>query len=191
MKNRTLLLAGLVAALTLNGFSQASDAPPPSTLSEVGTSIGTTVAAFFAGNPTNSWDVSAYGVCNTKSTLQDVAKGWGAGARVGYWLNPSVGASIDLSYCDSSWTFASIGLAGRGTIKLGSIGTVSPYITAGPGVNIKSSASGVEPTIVVVAGGGATLHFDKLKWCDFFGEYRHVTTTEAQDLITFGIVKKF
>ena len=155
------------------------------------TSIGTTVAQFFANNPQNSWDVSGYGLNNVAQSQLDISKGWGGGARVGYWLNPSVGASLDLSYCNSSWTFASIGLAGRGTITFGTLGTISPYITAGPGLNIKSAANGATPTVVVVAGGGATIHVNAIKWCDFFGEYRHVTTTEPQDLIAFGITKHF
>lgn len=146
------------------------------------------VKSFFANNPTNTWDITGYGLQNLDTTS------FGAGARVGYWLTPSVGAALDASYCDSSWTFMSLGLAARGTVKLGDVGSVSPFITAGAGWNVKTPADlgdELKQTVVAVAGGGATLHFEKVKWFDFFGEYQYVSGIEGGNRILFGLTKRF
>lgn len=156
---------------------------------ETGGGLWDTLGTFFKNNPTNSWDVSSYGLWKESAATLSLnkASSFGAGARVGYWITPAVGAALDLSYCDRSWTFASLGLAGRATITLGSVGTLSPYASVGPGWNIQ----GEQKSIVAVAAGGATLHINKLPWFDLFGEYQHITTTETQNRIAFGLTKRF
>lgn len=149
---------------------------------------------FFNNNPSNQWDVTAYGLNNVSTSQLDISRGWGGGARVGYWISPSVGASLDFNYCDSRWTFGSLALTARGTINLGSLGSVSPYVLAGPGYSFQySNPGGVSPQeVVAIAGSGATLHFNAIKWCDFMGEYVHITTKpEAQNQVRFGITKRF
>jgi hypothetical protein len=159
--------------------------------SNIVSDIKGTVVQFLAQNPTNTWDVTSYIVNNTTSSRLAISEGWGGGARVGYWLNPSVGASLDINYCEGAWTFTSLGLAARGTINLGSFGSVSPYATLGAGWNMTGSGAGATASVVAVAGSGGTLHINSIKWFDFMGEYQHITTTIPQDRIVFGIVKRF
>ncbi len=148
-----------------------------------------TIGDFFAANPTNSFDLSAYGLKNLSTEVPGIANGLGGGARIGYWLTPSVGAALDVSYCESSWTFASLGLAGRGTFHVGSLLDVTPYVSAGPGWNIE--ATGLGQSIVAVAGGGATITITKWKGLSFFAEYTKVLTEKQQDRVQFGITKRF
>lgn len=163
-------------------------------------SITEMISDFFGGNPTNSWDLSTYAVNNLQSSIKteakpdnSVAHGWGGGVRAGYWLNPTVGTTLDVSYCDSQWTFASLSLTARGTITLGNLGTVSPYVMAGPGYSLAYDEDSVlQQNVVVFAGGGATLHINKLKAFDLFAEYVTATTQpERQDRVQFGVTKRF
>jgi hypothetical protein len=152
------------------------------------------IGDFFGQNPTNTWDVSTYALNNLTSSKLDVSKGWGGGIRTGYWLTPSVGAALDLSYCDQSWTFATIGLTARGTINLGAIGSVSPYAVAGPGYTFTRSGTGqtINQELVAKAGAGAVVHLSFLKWADLFGEYSYTTTSpKEQELVIFGFTKRF
>jgi len=177
----TTILSACLLAASLSAQAQTNS----------GSILGT-IEAFFANNPTNSWETSVYGLNNITQSKLSLADGWGGGARIGYWLTRSVGANLDVSYCDSSWTFASLGLAGRGTINLGTLGSVTPYITAGPGWNAKTKDGVTTQKAVVVAGGGATLDLKAIKWCSFFAEYDHVTTSpDPQNRIIFGITKRF
>jgi hypothetical protein len=138
---------------------------------------------FVANNPTNTYDVSVYGVANKTDKY-----GYGGGLRVGYWMTPSVGAALDLNYCDSSWMFTSLGLAGRGTIKAGTIATVSLYASAGAGWNIQ----GAEQTVVGVVGTGGTLHINGWDYFDLFSEYQHVTISpDSQNRILVGLTRRF
>lgn len=140
-----------------------------------------TISDFFANNPTNTFDLTGYGIYDITT------KGAGGGARVGYWITPSVGAALDVGYCDSSWTFANLGLSGRGTVKLGDIANLTLHASAGPGWNI----NGQSQSVVVFASTGGTLHINKWKYFDFLGEYQHVTTEANQDRVIFGLTRKF
>jgi hypothetical protein len=152
-------------------------------------SLWDAVGDFFANNPTNSWDVSGYGIYLNSGKLAEGVKpnGFGGGARLGYWLSPSVGAALDASYADSSWTFMSLGLAGRGTVNVGGYASLTLYATAGPGWNVR----GPEQRLVAEAGGGAVLEIKALKWLQFFGEYQYITTSAPQERIIFGLVRRF
>jgi hypothetical protein len=180
MKTAKLILLaaviGLVALIAVGARGQDS------------TGIGGIVKDFFANNPTNTWDVSGFGLVSRSDHF-----GYGAGTRVGYWITPSVGAALDFNYCDSSWTFTSLGLAGRGTINVKNIGFVSPYATVGAGWNINGGdvPGTYQQSVVAVAGTGATIHINAIKWFDFVGEYQHVTMTPNQDRILFGITRRF
>lgn len=181
MKNKILTIIGAVIVLMAVNVKAS-----------VFSDITDMAQQMFNNNPSNTWDVSTYALNNLNSTAQDAAKGWGAGAKIGYWLNPSVGTTLDVSYCNSTWTFASLSLTARGTINISSFGTISPYVYAGPGYSFTKSETGIEQSVVAVAGSGATLHINKLTWFDFFGEYAHITTTpDAQDRIQFGITRRF
>ena len=155
--------------------------------SQAGT-LWDTVGDFFAQNPTNSWDVSAYGLKNLSTDPPGIANGLGGGARVGYWLTPNIGAALDVSYCETSWTFASLGIAARGTFHIGSL-DVTPYISAGPGWNI--DAKGLGPEIVALAGGGASVTLKKWPSWAAFAEYTTVLTEKEQRRVVFGLTKRF
>lgn len=147
------------------------------------------VGDFFANNPTNRWDLSGYGIALNSDNFAEGVKpdGWGGGTRIGYWATPFLGAALDLNYAASSWTFTSLALTARGTFSIGSVADVTPYASAGAGWNI----NGPEKSIVAVAGAGAVLDIKKIRWFKLFAEYQHVTTTEPQNRILFGITKSF
>lgn len=139
---------------------------------------------FIANNPTNTYDVSVYGVAS-----QSDKYGYGAGVRVGYWLSPSIGAALDVNYCDSSWMFTSLGLTGRGTLNLSTVGTLGLYATAGAGWNWNASTG---KTIVAVVGAGGTLHINGWDYFDGFAEYQHVTLSpDNQNRLLLGLTRKF
>lgn len=140
-----------------------------------------TVDSFFKNNPTNAIDITAYGLQVVES------KEFGAGTRMSYWLTPSVGAALDVSYVNGNWTFTSLALGARGTVKLGDAGSVSPFVSAGSGWNIK----GPEETIVAIGTAGATIHINRIKYFDLFGEYQYISGKETENRIAFGITKKF
>jgi len=146
------------------------------------------VSDFFAANPTNSWDVSTYGLKNVTSETPGISGGLGAGARIGYWLTPFAGVALDGSYCDSSWTFASLGIAARGTFRIGTVATVTPYVTAGPGWNIQSDLT---KEVVAVAGAGASVTWTKYPSVSAFGEYVSILTDKQQNRVQFGLTKRF
>ena len=155
-----------------------------------------TIGQFLSNNPTNSWDVSAYAVYNLTDTPESVADNLGAGTRISYWIDPSIGAALDFSYCNNSWTFASLALQARGTIHLKNFADISPYVLAGPGWNIETgdgrlTTDDLAPSIVAVAGGGVSVAFHKLPKWSGFGEYVHITTREPQNRIQTGIGFKF
>jgi hypothetical protein len=183
MKKLTNIIIGasIIALLALFAVGARAQTNTPS-------GIGQTVKNFFANNPTNTWDVSGYGLASRSDHF-----GYGAGTRFGYWLTPSVGAALDFNYCDSSWTFTSLGLAGRGTINVGPLGSVSPYASIGAGWNIRGGTvpGSYNQSVVAVAGGGATIHIAAIKWFDFVGEYQHLTMNPNQDRILFGITRRF
>src|SRR3990167_6057277 len=129
--------------------------------SQAGT-LWDTVGDFFAQNPTNSWDVSAYGLKNLSTDPPGIANGLGGGARVGYWLTPNIGAALDVSYCETSWTFASLGIAARGTFHIGAL-----------------------------AGGGASVTLKKWPSWAAFAEYTTVLTEKEQRRVVFGLTKRF
>lgn len=142
-----------------------------------------TAKQFVANNPTNTWDTSVYALANRTSKF-----GYGGGVRVGYWMNPSVGAALDANYCDSSWTFTSLGLTARGTVNVSTIATVSPYATVGAGWNI----NGAQQTVVAVVGAGGTLHIKGWDYFDLFGEYQKVTLSpDSQQRLLVGLTRKF
>ncbi len=171
----TLLLAAALPALAqTNTITTDTNSPASGIWGEV--------QKFFANNPTNKLDLSSYALFSTQAT-----NGWGGGLRASYWLTPAVGAAIQVDYCDSSWTFASLGLAGRGTLTLGSIGSLTPYVTAGPAWNIR----GKTPSLVAEAGAGGELAINAIKWLRFFGEYQHITVEPAQDRFLIGITHPF
>lgn len=157
-------------------------------VSAQGGSVWDAIGDFFKNNPTNTFDVSAYGLVNVADSVPTLKDGIGGGGRVGYWLTPAIGAALDLSYCDHSWTFASLSLAGRGTINVGQLGTLSTYLMAGPGWNIETS---LEQDVVAVAGGGASLTFKKWPTVALFGEYQQVFTDREQQRVAFGVTKRF
>lgn len=152
-------------------------------------SVWDTVGDFFAANPTNKWDLSGYGIALNSDDFAEGVRpnGWGGGTRIGYWLNPSVGAALDANYAQSSWTFTSLALTARGTFAIGEAARVTPYVLAGAGWNINGPAR----SVVAVAGGGAVLDLKPVRWFKFFGEFQHVTTSEPQNRVLFGIVKSF
>ena len=115
------------------------------------------------------------------------AYGLGGGARIAYWVDKSIGAALDASYCDSSWTFASLALAGRGTFNLGTVAKFTPYVTAGPGWNIR----GPSQSVVAVAGGGGSLSFTKLPKLAFFGEFVTILNDTSVQRVQAGITYRF
>jgi ABC-type amino acid transport substrate-binding protein len=142
-----------------------------------------TAKQFVANNPTNTWDASVYALANRTDKF-----GYGGGARVGYWMNPSVGAALDVNWCDHAWTFTSLGLTARGTINVGTVATVSPYGTVGAGWNIH----GADQTVVAVVGTGGVLHINGFDWFDIFSEYQKVTLSpDSQQRLLLGITRKF
>jgi hypothetical protein len=143
------------------------------------------VNQFFSNNPTEKWDVWAYGIhLNSPGKADGVAAyGFGGGTALSYWLNPAVGAKLSLDWADSSWTLASLGMSARGTIRFGDSISVSPFVEAGPGWNVRGPAK----SIVAVAGGGATVSISGLPF-DIFGGYQYITTSpKEQERILFGV----
>ena len=178
------LLLCLPLSLAAQTITSTNGVPLPE-----GSGILDALGDFFRNNPSNNWDVTTYALYNVSNVSSNTADGLGAGVRVGYWfpsdaLKGSVGAAVDLSYNDHAWTAASVGLAGRGTIRFGDIASVTLHAVAGPGWNIHGAAR----SIVAVVGTGGNLHINKLPWVDFFGEYQHLTTSpEAQDRVLLGV----
>jgi hypothetical protein len=204
MRNKirfSLSLLALTLAFSLQPSALAQDtngAPASGTAS----SIGNIFKDFFHNNPTNTWDVSGYGVVSRSDHF-----GYGAGTRVGYWMTPVAGAALDFNYCDSSWTFTSLALAARGTIKLSTLGTASPYASLGAGWNIRGGPVSTSANSFSISGGpnatiysssvvgvvatGAQVHLNLIQWFDFFGEYQHLTMSPNQDRVLFGITHRF
>lgn len=171
-----LLTIGLAAFLPLALQAQTNGG--------VLTDIGNTVIQFFKNNPTNTFDVSGYGLMDTAAT-----NGFGGGARLSYWPSPMVGASIDLSYCDRSWTFASLAIDLRGTIHLFSGVDLTPYGAVGPGWNIQGKGSS---PVVFTATGGSVRISPLAKYVDaFFGEFQYVTTSPPEKRFAVGLTKRF
>ena len=169
-------IIGLAVVMLAGITTQASDS--------VWQQMVNTGVAFIKNNPTNTYDVSTYAVVS-----QSDKYGYGAGARIGYWINPSVGAALDVNYCGNSWMFTSLGLAGRGTINLPPQATLGLYATAGAGWNWNNGAS---PTVAAVVGAGGTLHINNFDWFDLFGEYQHVTLSpDSQNRVLLGVTKRF
>ena len=183
---KILILIGVAALLAT--ATQAQTTPGTSIWTDIGNAFG----SVFKNNPTNTWDVSMYGLNDISKSKLDIKDGWGAGVRVGYWLSPAIGASVDVSYCDASWTFASLGLTARATFNVGSFASVTPYVVAGPGWNVSKGLNGVTGSVVAVAGAGGELDIKAVKWCKFFGEYsRVIGSGDVQERVQFGIKKTF
>lgn len=154
-----------------------------------GASVLDLIEEFINNNPSQKWEVWSYGIkLNSPGKADGVAAyGLGGGAAISYWINPSVGAKLSADWCDSSWTFASLGMTARGTVRLADSVALSPFAEAGPGWNVK----GPERSVVAVAGAGATLSIKGAPF-DIFGAYQYVTTSpREQERILFGLKLKF
>lgn len=178
------LAALLPLALPTTTTAQAADVGASDVLTQ-----------FLLNNPTNSWDVSGYGIVNLSPGFAgDTAERFGGGTRIGYWLpgtnafSRSVGAALDLSYCDHNWTFASLALEMRGTVYLGQHSFLTLHVATGPGFNL--DGAGNNSTVVFDVASGGTLHIDGLP-VDILAEYQHVSTSPAQDRVVLGLTKHF
>lgn len=174
MMTRWMKWAAMTVTLTVTSLATAGE-------------FGDIIHGFLAGNPTNAWDVSAYGLRNLSANTASVAERWGAGARISYWLRPAIGAALDASYCDHAWTFASLALTARGSFWVGPV-RVTPYAHTGPGWNINSDFS---KTIVAVAGGGASFEWTGRKWPALFVEWNDVIADRDQKRLIWGITWRF
>ena len=173
-------LLGSIAVIGLVFTAQAQETN--------GNVIWDSLKEFISNNPSNKWDVTAYGAYNISKVDDDVSHGIGVGARVSYWITPAVGAAVDASYMDSNWTLANVSMIGRGTIKVGNFADITLHAIAGPAWNIR----GQEDSIIAVMGTGGTLTFNKFPKWGLLGEYSHFTTNPvAQDRVMLGITYRF
>ena len=158
------------------------------TVSAQATNVWDSALGFLNNNPSGVWDLSVYGLKNTTTSEASVANGFGFGMRAGYWVKPMIGVSADFSYCDSTWTFASLGLNARATITLAGKVDVTPYVVAGPGWTMSGS---LEKEICAVAGTGVSVKLKAKPQYAIFGEYMKVMTSPEQNRIQIGATVTF
>ncbi len=152
--------------------------------------ITDTASQFFSNQSTNQFEVIAFGIKNVAEKPVSLANHWGEGLRIQYWPTKVLGTSLDIGYCDSTLTFASLGIGLRGTVTPVSWLSVTPYVSAGPGWAITAPDS-VEPTLAAQAGGGAYLTLTKYPKWFLMGEYHKIFTTPEQNQIRFGLGYRF
>lgn len=176
----------IIAFLFLLPLCALAQTNPPSS------GIGGIIGGFFANNPSNQWDVSAYVI------RDDAQARYGPGLGVAYWLMPSVGTSLDLNYIDGDLSFASLGINGRGTFKLGSFADVTSYAKAGPGWIFRRGVAGTayDQRVVAIASAGVSVDIKAIdKYVVPFGEWRHVfegnSNTVGHNQILVGLSHRF
>lgn len=177
---KTTILTLILTSISFIGAAKAS----------IWSDMGDVASQFFSNQSTNQFEFVVFGIKNVAEKPVSLANHWGEGLRLQYWPTKVLGTSLDVSYVDSTLTFASLSIGLRGTLTPVSWLSVTPYVSAGPGWAITSPNS-IEPTFAAQAGGGAYLTLTKYpKWL-LMGEYHKVLTTPEQNQIRFGLGYRF
>ena len=146
------------------------------------------VAAFFQNNPTNLWELGAYGMADvTGQTIPKSLAGIGGGLRLAYWINSSVGVALDGNYIDGGIGYGVFSMTGRGTARLGTFADLTFYAIGGPGYLLR----GGNKQLIAMVGTGVDVKLQAFKFAKFFAEIQHRTTSPTTDLAVFGMKKEF